>query len=268
MQAVLPIRSERLNTRDYEVSSVRKALELLTSLTLAKPVWALSDLARELGIPKSTAHNLLRTLQSFDLIQQDPSDRRYRLGPRALELGIVFSRSTGILAQSRPVLQRLSQSSKETVKLGVLSVDQVLIVAAVESSHQLHTRGDSGTRWPLHSTSLGKAMLSVLPLDEAEALARSRGLQKFTGRTITSWPRLRAEFTLIRERGYALDLEENELGVHCIAAPFVDPLRGTIGAVSVSGPRTRLEEDTLLALAPDVTAAARAIRPHSHLEES
>ena len=145
---------------------MRKALELLSSFTLATPVWALSDLARELGIPKSTAHNLLRTLQSFDLIQQDPTDRRYRLGPRALEMGIVFSRSTGILAQSRPVLQRLSQSSRETVKLGVLSVDQVLIVAAVESSHQLHTRGDVGTRWPLHSTSLGKAMLSALPLDE------------------------------------------------------------------------------------------------------
>ncbi len=260
-------RSAKLNTRDYEVSSVRKALELLSAFSLANPCWSLSDLARQLDLPKSTAHNLLRTLQSFDLVQQDREDRTYRLGPRAIEMGFVFSRSTEMLNQARPILRRLADTSRETVKLGVLSTGQVLILAAFESSFQLHTRGDIGTRWPLHSTSLGKAILSALPPDEAEATIAERGLAPFTKRTTTSWPKLRAELNLIRERGYALDLEENEPGVHCVAAPFVDTLRGAIGAVSVSGPRVRLEDAALRELVKEVTAAARAIRPQAFLEQ-
>jgi len=125
---------------------VEKALRLLSTFSLASPQWALSDLAREQGMPKSTAHNLLKTLQAFDLIRQDPEDRVYRLGPRALEMGFLYARSTELLGQARPHLRRLAERSRETVKLGMLSDSQVLIVAAVESTHQLHTRGDIGQR--------------------------------------------------------------------------------------------------------------------------
>ena len=94
-------RSATLNTRDYGVSSVRKALALLGCFSLATPTWTLSDLSRQAEIPKSTAHNLLKTLQSFDLVRQDPEDRHYRLGPRALEMGLVFARSTEVLAHAK-----------------------------------------------------------------------------------------------------------------------------------------------------------------------
>src|SRR5690242_14450324 len=114
----------------YEVSAVRKALAILSTFTVFQPEWSLSALARRLHLPKSTTHNLLRTLQTFDLVQQDRERRAYRLGPRALEMGLTFSQSSEVLAQARPVLRRLAQSTGETVKLGVLSNDQVLIVAA------------------------------------------------------------------------------------------------------------------------------------------
>ncbi len=260
-------RSAELNSRDYEVASVKKALELLGEFSLQTPHWTLADLSRHLGYPKSTAHNLLKTLQSFDLVRQDPENRTYRLGPRAMEMGLVFARSTEMLAQARPVLRRLAEKSGETVKMGMLSDDQVLIVAAVESTHQLHTRGDVGTRWPLHSTSLGKAILSAIPAAEAMALMERRGLKRYTSRTATSWATLRAELGLIRERGYALDLEENEVGVRCVAAPFVDPLRGAIAAVSVSGPSVRIADSDLENSAKNVIAAARSIRPQTHMEE-
>src|SRR6478735_4986783 len=84
---------------DYEVSSVRKALELLTAFSVHDPEWSLSAVARRLGLPKSTAHNLLRTLQSFDLVHQDSERRTYRLGPRALELGLAFAQSSEVLTQ-------------------------------------------------------------------------------------------------------------------------------------------------------------------------
>ncbi len=251
----------------YEVSSVRKALDILTAFSLTNPEWTLSALARRLRLPKSTAHNLLRTLQSFDLIYQDREHRAYRLGPRALEIGLAFSRSSEVLAQARPILRRLAERTRETVKLGIFSNDQVVIIAAVESTHQLHTRGDIGTRWPLHSTGLGKAILSALPPEEAERLVERRGIAQFTGRTLSSWERLSGELATIRSTGYALDLEENECGVRCVAAPIVDALRGSVAAISVSGPTVRLEDDRLAELARQVVAAARSISSFSSLEE-
>ena len=250
----------------YEVCSVRKALDLLTSFSLHEPEWSLSAVARRLGLPKSTAHNLLRTLESFDLVHQDHEGRAYRLGPRALELGLAFAHSSALLANGRPILRELAGATQETVKLGLLSNDQVVILAAVESHHQLHTRGDIGTRWPLHCTSLGKAILSALPPEEAERVVRRRGLAKLTGRTVSSWERLSVELDRIRATRYALDLEENEPGVRCIAAPLVDPLRGWVTAISVSGPRTRLKDDRLAELAREVVAAAKRLASCAGLE--
>jgi DNA-binding IclR family transcriptional regulator len=249
----------------YQVSSVRKALEALACFSLDKPTWTLSALARHIGIPKSTAHNLLRTLQTFDFVRQDREDRNYRLGPRALEMGLVFSRSTEMLAQVRPVLRRLAERTGETVKMGILSNGEVLIVAAVESAHQLHTRGDIGTRWPVHSTSLGKAILSALPPAEAKQIVERHGMPAVTTRTIQSWSGLESELNKIRTRAVAFDLEENEIGVRCVAAPLVDPLRGSVAAISVSGPRVRLEDERLAQLARDLSAAARTISAHSQL---
>jgi IclR family acetate operon transcriptional repressor len=250
----------------YEVSSVRKALELLTAFSLHNPEWSLSTVARRLGLPKSTAHNLLHTLQSFDLVHQDRERRAYRLGPRALELGLAFAQSSEVLAQAQPVLRQVAERTRETVKLGVLSNDEVVIIAAVESTHQLHTRGDIGTRWPLHCTSLGKAILSALPAEEAQQIVQRRGMTRFTGRTLATWERLATELRAVRSRRYAMDLEENEPGVRCVAAPVVDRLRGSVTAISISGPRVRLEDDRLAQLAKEVVAAAKRLGSYSSLE--
>ncbi|HWB97891.1 MAG TPA: IclR family transcriptional regulator [Bryobacteraceae bacterium] len=258
------MRSAKLNRktrapRDYAVSSVRKALELLGCFTPRATSWPLSELARTVCIPKSTAHNLLRTLQAFDLVRQDPETHLYHLGPRALELGLAFSRGTDLLSLARPQLSRLAETCGETVKLGILSRDQVLIIAAVESRHQLHTRGDVGTRWPLHSTSLGKAILSVLPAEKAAEILTHQGMQRFTPATLTTWAELEGELKRIRSRGYALDLEENESGVCCIAVPVTDSLQRTVAAISISGPCVRIRGAALEEFTGHVMTAARTI---------
>jgi DNA-binding IclR family transcriptional regulator len=242
------------------VASVRKAAELLSSFTPATPSWSLSALARHLQLPKSTAHNLLQTLKDFDLVHQDTHAHLYTLGPRSLELGLTYARSTDLLSRARTVLQRLVEISGETAKLGILSANQVLILAAVESPRQLHTRGDLGTRWPLHSSSLGKAILSALPPAEAAAILQTTGLPRFTPSTRTSLPALQQELSAIRARGYSLDLEENEPGVCCVAAPLPASLNGAVAALSVSGPTARLDQQTLNALGRHVAAAARSIQ--------
>lgn len=243
----------------YQVASVSKALELLSCFSLGASVWSLSELARRLDVPKSTAHNLLRTLKQFDLVRQNSETKQYEVGPRALELGLAFVKNSGMVAQVRPALRRLMEATGETCKFGLLSNDQVVIVAAAESTFQLHTRGDVGTRWDLHSTSLGKSILAVLSDDEALDILSRRGMSAHTRNTISAWKPMQAELTAVRERGYALDLEENEPGVRCVAAAVADPLRDSVVSLSVSGPRDRMPDEKLPEIAHHIHTAIKEL---------
>jgi DNA-binding IclR family transcriptional regulator len=187
----------------------------------------------------------------------------YQLGPRAMELGLVFASNSDILSHARTVMNRLAEKTGETVKIGILSSDQVLIVAAVESAHQLHTRGDLGTRWPLHSSSLGKAILSTLQPEELAEVLATKGMPQFTKNTITTLEEMELEVKRIRARGYATDQQENEAGVCCIAAPIANTLQGVAGAIGISGPCVRIRDKAISELAQQVIAASRMIATYA-----
>ncbi|MBI3684663.1 MAG: IclR family transcriptional regulator [Acidobacteria bacterium] len=244
--------------RDYQVASVRKALELLCAFSTAGSTLTVSDLSRYLSIPKSTTHNLLRTLQSLSFVTQD-EEKRFCLGPRVFELGLLFSRNTQLVTRAMPHLRRLADETKETVKLGIISNDELLVVVAIESPYQLHTRGDQGLRAPLHCTSLGKALLALLAGEQVREIAARHGMPRFTAHTITSLNRLEEELLRIRRLGFALDREEHEEGVLCAAAGFIEPSSGAVGAISISGPGSRITESRLLEFGALVWEAARDI---------
>lgn len=222
-------------------------MEILCAFTWERPAWSLSELSATLKIPKSTAHNLLRTLECFDFVRRNPEDKRYHLGLRVYELGLLFSPSTELVAAAFPHLRRLADQTRETVKLGILAEGEVLVAAAVESSLLLHTRGDVGSRWPLHSTGLGKAILAMLSEAEVRAVVKRHGLPRFTEHTIVGPEELERTLEEVRARGYAVDLEENELGVQCVAVPLPLPSStgGIVASLSVSGPSTRLTPERL-----------------------
>ncbi len=242
-----------------EVASVRKALEILCQFGAASASLSVSDLSRSMSLPKSTTHNLLRTLQTFDFVKQDPTDRRYRLGPRVLELGLRFSHSTRLVSLAEPHMRRLADQTKETVKLGIFSDREVLILAAIESPYQLHTRGDEGMRAPLHSTALGKAILTELGTNEVREIIHSSHLFRRTPHSITNADRLIQELETIRNQGYALDVEENETGVVCAASGVADFAHSTVAALSVSAPASRVDPQQLLKCASLVSECARGI---------
>ncbi|MCX6621010.1 MAG: IclR family transcriptional regulator [Acidobacteria bacterium] len=251
--------NQRQSSRNYEVAAVRKALEILCEFSGGTATLAVSDISRRLEIPKSTAHNLLRTLQTYDFIQQDAIDRRYRLGPRVFELGLLFSQNTELIAKARPHLLRLAEATRETVKLGILSSGGALILSAIESPFALHTRGDEGRRAPLHCTSIGKSLLAALPDEEIGEIVAVRSLARLSPHTITTSEGLLEEIGRVREQGYAFDSEENELGVRCVGALIPGTGRSAAAGVSVSGPSSRISEERLLELAALVRETAASI---------
>ncbi len=249
----------RKSNGNYEVAAVRKALESLCAFSGAPPSLSVSDLSRRMDMPKSTTHNLLRTLEAMDFLKQDPGDKRYRLGPRLYELGMRFSHSTRLVTAALPHLKRLAAETKETVKLGVVSDNEILILSAIESPYQLHTRGDEGLRAPLHCTGLGKAILATLPAERVRSIVQHKGLPRFTPHTIATVERLEEELERVRGEGYTVDWEENELGVICVAAAIGILVDGTAAALSVSAPASRLPRERIGEYGLRVMETARAV---------
>jgi DNA-binding IclR family transcriptional regulator len=251
-------KSHAYNRSRYEVGSVRKALSILCLFTPQSPALNVTDVSRLLEVPKTTAYNLLRTLQHFDFVSQDEMSKHYRLGRKLFELGTLYSRSNELLTCALPHLLRLREKTKETVKLGVLANTEVLVVKALESPLMLHTRGDEGRVAPLYCTGIGKALLALLPNKAVRDIFAKMGPRQFTPRTVTTLNKLEEEVVEVRKQGYSVDWEENEEGVHCIGAPVGDS-GGQQVAISVSGPASRLSTRRIPELAALVVETARAI---------
>lgn len=249
----------RVSSDAYEVSSVRKALQILGSFNARQPQWTLSALSRLVALPKSTTHNLLHTLEKFDFVQRGEDGRHYVLGPKIYELGGLYWHSTEMAERATPHLRRLAAQTGETAKLGVLSDGRVLVIAAVESTYELHTRGDVGSSWWLHSTALGKAILASLSGSEIDGIVAQHGLPRVTAATVGERRSLDRAIEEVRRQGYAIDWEESERGVCCVAMP-VSKARGIPPmSLSVSGPLVRLSRDALQSLVPHLTRAVEAI---------
>jgi IclR family transcriptional regulator, acetate operon repressor len=217
------------------VQSVDRALDLLELLAAAGGSLALSELATRAGLPLPTIHRLIRTMVNRGYVRQEPS-RRYALGPRLIPLGDTAGRMVG--AWARPHLAELVNEVGETANLAMLEVDSVVYVAQVPSPHSMRMFTEVGRRVLPHCTGVGKALLSTLPDEEVLQVLRRTGMPAQTETTITSPEAMLAELHRVRERGYAVDDGEQELGVRCVAAPALDSPAPV--AISVSGPAGRL----------------------------
>jgi IclR family transcriptional regulator, acetate operon repressor len=219
------------------VQSLVRGFELLESLGEAGGEAGLSELATRTGLAPGTTHRIVRTLVDLGYLRQLPS-RRYTLGPRLVRLGDTASRLLGRWAT--PVLADLVDAAGETANLAVLDGDLAVYVAQVPSPHSVRMFTEIGRHVPLHCTGVGKALLSLLPAAEADALIARTGLPAVTTATITDPGALRAALATARERGYVRDDGEQEPGVRCVAVPVTGPT-GPV-ALSVSGPQGRMDE--------------------------
>ncbi len=224
----------------YLVGPVRKALQLLDVLTGAGQALTLSQVADRAGLPKTTAFRYLYTLRAARLVAE--ADGAYAPGPRLAVPPDGDALLQRLADAAMPEMQRLRHRFNETVNLAVADADGITYVAMVGSTRSLRMEAAMGTRDPLHSTSLGKAILAArLPARRLDGLPAR--LVRRTAATMATRPALEAELARTAERGYALDLQENELGAHCVAAAV--PTDRVAAALSISGPVQRLPPEAL-----------------------
>lgn len=221
------------------VESVRRALRILGCFTPDRAEIGVSDLARLLALHKSTVHRLLATLEAEGFVRQ-LDDGRYTLSWKLFDLTSRFPVSERLQRLVFDALSDLARTTGETAHLGVLDHDHVLYVEKVEGSWALRMPSAVGLRLPVHCTALGKVLLAGLSRDEIEQLLGVRALEPRTPRTLTDRAALHAAVEHARVSHYAIDREEIEDGLLCIAAPVRDDRGVTCAAISIAGPVPRM----------------------------
>lgn len=231
---------------DCFLSSPRKSLSV-------------SDVARTVGIHRATAFRFLATLESSSYIE--PSDRPgcYCLSSKWCFVESDTSWPSGMFLFSVPILKELTIETGETADLGVLYRGEVVLVQVVEGPQVVRVSPKVGDTRPAHATSLGKILLAGLSDEALEEWLNGRTLELLTPNTIASPQRLRAQLAEIRQCGYAVDEQEYELGLACVAAPVRDSTGATIAAVTVSGPSSRITYHRIAELAAAVQRAGERL---------
>ena len=235
------------------VQSVDRALTILEVLARVGEA-GVTDIATELGVHKSTAFRLVTTLESHRLVEQTADRGKYRLGVGVLRLAGATTARLDLVQEARPVSRQLAADTGETVNIAVLSESSALYLDQVAGSSALQPHNWVGQHIPLHATSNGKVLLSGL--DDAALDEVLGGLSRSTAMTITRKSQLREEVKLVREQGYAVAVDELEVGLTAVAAPIRNAHGDVIASMSVSGPTFRLPTERVEEVLPMLVEAA------------
>jgi IclR family KDG regulon transcriptional repressor len=247
------------NSDGVIVASVARAISILDCFSGSSAELRLSDIAMEMQLSKSTVYGLVNTLTAKGLLEQNPKTKGYRLGIRLFELGSLVRKRMDLLADSKPFCTELSEKYNATVHLAIYSGDDVMYINKVDSPDAIIFYSQIGKKAPIHCTGVGKAIFAYLPNASLEGYLNKHALQKFTDNTITNPQQLVKEFELIRKNGYAVDNEEIEFGLRCIAAPIFSHKKTPVAAISISAPTARLPEEDTKTIATDVQFYAKQI---------
>ncbi len=241
------------------VQSIDRVLDLVEILSAAPGGLSLSELAARSGLHASTAHRLVGALAARGYARKDAASGRYRLTLRLFEIGSRVANEAGLLTLSRPFLESLRARTDETVHLVARENGETVYLYKEGSGGEVRMGSSVGSRYPMYCTGVGKSILARLPDDEVARIWSASPVTRFTGATIVTLDALRAELARIRGCGYAVDREEHEQGVCCVAAAVLNFECQPVAAVSVSIPSFRFSSETERSFAPLVVEAAASI---------
>jgi IclR family transcriptional regulator, KDG regulon repressor len=249
---------EQDHTGNNYLSSVKNALRILNSFTMDEPEKKVSDISSSLGLNKSTVSRTMATLASEGFVFKDPETKKYRLGFSILTLSGIINSNMDIVRESQPILNKLVETLGETAHISIFDHLEVVYLQKVECNHPVRFLTHVGKRNPPYCTSSGKVLLAYSSPDIIEAII-NQGLKQYTKNTITDPDKLRSHLNEIREHGYAYSVEEFSEGVITIAAPIYDYTGKVIAALSVVGPKQRIQQQKIPFFAKKVMSASTEI---------
>jgi DNA-binding IclR family transcriptional regulator len=245
------------------VQTIERASSILDILGQSSQGISIRELSAKLKLPKGTSHRLLSSLSYFGYARQDPKTKDYFLGLKLVELGQLLLSQLDLRKEAEPFLRDLAERTRETVHLVFLDRNEIVYIDKVETdqnSSGLRMASRVGLRNPAHSCAVGKVLLSHLSGEELNSIIKEKGLGKRTENTITNPAQLREYLKNVRAQGYAIDDEENEKGIRCVAAPVYNEGGKAVAAISISGPAFRVTKGMIQeTLKKEVTETALKI---------
>jgi DNA-binding IclR family transcriptional regulator len=234
-----------------EIQSLARGLRILDLLSKSKDGLSVTELAQALSVDKASASRLVSTLAQNGCAQRHEKSRRYQLGPKVVTLGCSALARLPWRDAARPYLSKLMERTGECAHLAVAAQGRSLVIDQIESPASLRVNVQIGQTSPLHCTALGKILLAFggVPIPGE--------LEPYTARTITDPVQLRRALEEVRSAGYAVDDEEFDLGIRCIAVPALDDRGVVVGSMGISGPTIRMTRERLPELAAIVVEVGR-----------
>ena len=246
---------------DGQIQSVTRALSVLNAIAEEEAGLTLAEVSEKVGLPPSTTHRHLTTMQESSFVRFDTETGTWLIGVQAFLTGSAFIGSRDIASIARPYMRRPMEASGETVNLAITDEGRgyVIYLAQVECKHMMRAISRPGELVPMYCSAVGKAVLSAMPRPAIAAIFQKTGLKRITEKTITSPAKMRTELEKVRTDGYALDDEEHAVGLRCIASALYNEHGEPLAAVSMLGPMARISDDKIAEFGILVKEAAAAI---------
>ena len=239
--------------------AVERALAMLEAVAQDSEGLSNADISRKLKIPKSSASYILRTLEKQGYLNRNSETGRYRVGLKVLSLSRGALTGIDVRDVALPIMRRLMQQTNLTCHLAILDGPMAVYIEKVEPEGFIKMDTWVGRRMPVHATSVGKALVAYIPRERLERIVAERGMEKRTPKTITTLPRLLKDLEKVRDQGYAVDDEENNIGARCVGAPVFNQA-GTIEAsLGLSGTINQVNAQTMPRILEALKDAARHV---------
>lgn len=247
------------NAPESSSTAVERALAILEAVAERRAGMTNSEISRRIGIPKSTASYILRTLERRGYLFREGVGGRYKLGLKLLNLSRGMLTNLDVREVSLPVLKQFVTRTHLSAHLAILDRGRAVYVEKVEAAGFIKMDIWVGKRVEVHTTGVGKALASLLPAEQVEGILKERGMKRHTTHTITTRAAFLRELERVRARGYAVDDEENSEGVRCVAAPIFNSQGEVVAAVGTSATVGQLDRTHLPKVVELVKESARKI---------
>lgn len=241
----------------YQISSLVNGLRVL-ELLAGKESLSVTEVGRLLDMDRSASNRFLLTLRDMGYVKAD-QHARYRLTFKVFEIGNKIADIVEVRPVARPYMRKLVNLHKETVNLGYLDGFDIVTIDVVSGQEVIRFDSTIGSRSPIHTLAMGKAILAFRPEEQQTAYLESTDFQPFTPNTITNVERFRKELEKVRRQGYALDNEEWAIGVSCVAVPVFDFTSHPSHAISISGPSRNFTDEKVVKIVKDLTLLCKSL---------